>query len=233
MRRIGWKTRATVFLILILFMAVLWFFLRGTGMPASLSAAALTAWLDDLGPWAPILLATMMVMAVVVGPIPTLPVSAASGLAFGLVGGTLVAVGGALIGALIAFWASRLLGRDLVCRYLRDNPLFASGKSQNLLFWIVFFTRLVPLFSFALISYAAGVTAISAWRFALASLIGMLPMTVVFAGLGHNFELHPVLTVVAAGALLLAMTVLPYYLNKYHRERIARWLGPDPFKRDS
>lgn len=222
-----------MFLILILFMAVLWFFLRETGMPASLSATALSAWLDDLGPWAPILLATMMVMAVVVGPIPTLPVSAASGLAFGLVGGTLVAAGGALIGALIAFWASRLLGRDLVCRYLRDNPLFANGKAQNLLFWIVFFTRLVPLFSFALISYAAGVTAISAWRFALASLIGMLPMTVVFAGLGHNFELHPVLTVVAAGALLLAMTVLPYYLNKHHSERIARWLGPDPFKRDS
>ncbi len=217
---------------LILFMATLWFFLRETGMPTSLSATALSDWVDDLGPWAPILLATMMVMAVVVGPIPTLPVSAASGLAFGLVGGTLVAAGGALIGALIAFWAARLLGRDLVCEYLRDNPLFASGGSQNLLFWIVFFTRLVPLFSFALISYAAGVTAIGAWRFALATLIGMLPMTVVFAGLGHHFELHPVLTVVAAGVLLLAMTVLPYYLNKHHSARIARWVGSDPSRRD-
>lgn len=218
---------------LILFMAALWFFLRETGMPASLSATALSNWVDDLGPWAPILLATMMVMAVVVGPIPTLPVSAASGLAFGLIGGTLVAAGGALIGALIAFWTARLLGRDLVCRYLKDNPLFASGKSQNLLFWIVFFTRLVPMFSFALISYAAGVTAISAWRFAVASLIGMLPMTVVFAGLGHNFELHPVLTALAASAVLLAMTILPYYLSKHHGGRIASWLGSDPFRRDS
>ena len=222
-----------MFLVLILMVTGLWFFLRAMDMPASLSAAALSAWLDDLGPWAPILLATMMVLAVVVGPIPTLPVSAASGLAFGLVGGTLVAAGGALIGAMIAFWAARLLGRDLVCHYLKDNPLFTSERSQSLLFWIVFITRLVPLFSFALISYAAGVTAISAWRFALASLIGMLPMTVVFAGLGHNFELHPVLTVLTAGALLLAMTLLPYYLNKHHSARIARWLGPAPFKRDS
>lgn len=220
-----WGFRTAVLLALAVLMLVLWVFLREMGMPASLSTAALSAWLEGLGAWAPVLLVGMMILAVVVGPIPTLPISATSGLAFGLVGGTAVAATGALIGAMIAFWAARLLGRDVACRYLKDNPLFGGEKSQNLLFWIVLVTRLVPLFSFALVSYAAGVTAISAWRFAAASLIGMLPMTVVFAGLGQSFRLHPVLSVLAAGIVLMAMMVLPYYLNRHHGARIARWLG--------
>ncbi|MBS0002771.1 MAG: TVP38/TMEM64 family protein [Thioalkalivibrio sp.] len=222
-----WGFKTAVLLALSVLMVVLWVFLREMGMPASLSTAALSQWLEGLGPWAPVLLMGMMILAVVVGPIPTLPISATSGLAFGLVGGTAVAACGALIGAMIAFWAARLLGRDVVCRYLEENPLFGGGQSQNLLFWIVLVTRLVPLFSFALVSYAAGVTAISAWRFAVASLIGMLPMTVVFAGLGQTLEVHPVLTVVAAGVLLVTMTFLPYYLNREQGVRLARWLGRD------
>ncbi len=226
-QRRDWRFRTAVLLALAALMVILWVFLRAMGMPASLSTAALSAWLEGLGAWAPLLLMSMMILAVVVGPIPTLPISAASGLAFGLVGGTMVAATGALIGAMIAFWSARLLGRDVVCQYLKDNPLFTSNRSQSLLFWVVFVTRLVPLFSFALISYAAGITVISAWRFALATLIGMLPMTVVFAGLGQTFEFHPVLSVLAAGILLMAMVILPYYLNKHQGARIARWLGRD------
>ena len=41
-----------------------------------------------------------MTMAVVVGPIPTLPVSATAGLAFGIVAGTAIAATDALLGAL-------------------------------------------------------------------------------------------------------------------------------------
>jgi len=225
MKQTDCKIKTAVLLGLTLFMVILWFTLRELDMPVSLSSTAISEWLHDQGILGPLLLMTLMVMAVVVGPIPTLPISAASGLVFGVAGGTLIAATGALVGAMIAFWAARLLGWDLVCRRLEKNPLFTAESSQPLLFWIVFITRLVPIFSFALISYAAGVTAISARRFALATFVGMLPMTVVFAGLGHTFELHPVLTIVSAGAILVAMAVLPYHLNRYHSAKIERWLG--------
>ncbi len=221
----NWKTRVLILLALALVMASLWLILRQLGMPASLSAPAIASWLGEQGPAGPLLVFTMMVIAVVVGPIPTLPISAASGLAFGIAGGTLVAAGSALAGAMIAFWTARLVGRDIVCHYLKDNPLITAERSQNLLFWTVFLTRLIPLFSFALVSYAAGITVISAWRFALASFVGMLPMTVVFAGLGHTFTIHPLFSGIAAAMLLLAMIVLPWYLNRYHSQRLTRWLG--------
>lgn len=211
----GWKIKAPAFAAVVLLVVLLWLLLQGQGMPQTLSAPAIAEWLTGLGYRGPLLLSAMMIIAVVVGPIPTLPISAASGLAFGIVGGTLVAATGALLGAMIAFWTARLLGRDVVCRYLPGNPLFARQQSQSFLFWAVFMTRLIPLFSFALVSYAAGVTSIRAWQFAAASFLGMLPMTVVFAGLGHTLEMHPVLTVSAAVFLLLAMTILPYYLNRH------------------
>jgi len=105
--------------------------------------------------------------------------------------------------------------------------VFSAQGSQRFLFVAVMLTRLIPLFSFALISYAAGVTAISLWRYALATTLGMLPMTFVFAGLGHTFELNPVLTVVAAAIILVVMSTLPLYLGRRPHSRLARLLHLD------
>nr|WP_246378653.1 VTT domain-containing protein [Halomonas fontilapidosi] len=166
-------------------------------------------------------------LAVVVGPIPTLPVTAAAGLAFGLVPGVLLSIIGAMTGAMIAFTLARLLGRDALRARLPSNPLFGIQGSQRLLFLTVLVTRLVPIFSFALVSYAAGVTAITAGRFALGTVVGMLPMTLVFVSLGRAFELHPLLSITAAVAILTAMTLLPWYLSRRRHSRLARWLHLD------
>lgn len=210
-----WPFRLGLLAAIAVVIVAIWVVLNHLGQPASLAPGALAAWLGTQGAWGPVLLFLMMVMAVVVGPIPTLPISAASGLAFGVLPGTFLAAFGALAGAMIAFYMARFLGRDLMQQKLANHPLFAADGAQPLLFWTVFFTRLIPLFSFALISYAAGVTAIHSWRFALASLVGMLPMTFVFAGLGHTLELHPLLTVLAAALILAAMTALPWYVSRY------------------
>lgn len=214
-------------LLVALLMLILWWILRLLGMPDSLAPAALEAWLTSRGGWGVILLILLMVLAVVVGPIPTLPVTAASGLAFGIPGGILVAVTGAALGAMIAFQVSRFLGRDYMRRRLVDNPLFHEQAPQRILFRGVLLTRLVPLFSFALVSYAAGLTAISHGRFLVATVVGMLPMTVVFAGLGQGFRIDPLYSGVAAVLLLCVMLVGPYYLRRFHGKRISRWLD-DP-----
>lgn len=224
MNRSHWVFRLSFLAIVALVMAATWLVLRQLGMPASLSPAAISDWLNQQGMFGPLLLMLMMILGVVVGPIPTLPISAASGLAFGMVKGTAIAVAGAMIGAMIAFYLARVLGREVVQRKLEHNPVFSVNGSQRFLFVAVLITRLIPLFSFALISYAAGVTAIRAWRFALASAIGMLPMTFVFAGLGHSFEFNPLLTVAAAALILVVMSTLPWYLSRRPQSRLSRWL---------
>jgi len=216
-----------VLVVVALLMTVIWLVLRQLGIPASLAPAVLSGWLSQQGMLGPLLLMLMMILAVVVGPIPTLPISAAAGLVYGMFTGTAIAVTGALAGAIIAFYLARILGREAVRRKLGANPLFSARGSQHFLFIAVMLTRLIPLFSFALISYAAGVTAISLWRYVLATTIGMLPMTFVFAGLGHSFELNPMLTVVAAAVILVVMSTLPLYLGRRPHSRLARWLHLD------
>jgi uncharacterized membrane protein YdjX (TVP38/TMEM64 family) len=227
MNRSPWVLRITVLIIVALVLAAIWLVLRQLGMPVSLAPVALSDWLSQQGMFGPLLLMLMMILAVVVGPIPTLPISAAAGLVYGMFTGTAIAVTGALAGAIIAFYLARILGREAVRRKLGDNPVFSATGSQRFLFIAVTLTRLIPLFSFALISYAAGVTAISFWRYALATTLGMIPMTFVFAGLGHSFELSPVLTVVAAAVILVVMSTLPLYLGRRPHSRLSRFLHLD------
>ncbi|PCM44209.1 TVP38/TMEM64 family protein [Marinobacter sp. ANT_B65] len=227
MNRSQWAFRFTFLIIIAFVMGGIWLLLRQLGMPVSLAPEALSEWFNGQGVFGPLLLMLLMVLAVVVGPIPTLPISAASGLAYGMFTGTAVAVSGALAGSIIAFYLARILGREAVRRKLGNNPVFSASGSQRFLFIAVALTRLIPLFSFALISYAAGVTAISFWRYAIATTLGMLPMTFVFAGLGHSFELSPALTVVAAVAILLIMSILPLYLSRNPGSRLSRFLQLD------
>ncbi|WP_322001901.1 TVP38/TMEM64 family protein [Marinobacter alexandrii] len=227
MRHTQWAFRFFFLIFVGLLMAAIWLVLRQLGMPASLAPDALSQWLSQQNGLGMVLLMLLMILAVVIGPIPTLPISATAGLVYGTAMGTAVAVAGALAGAIIAFYLARILGRELVQRKLDQNPVFSTRGSQRFLFIAVALTRLIPLFSFALISYAAGVTAISLWRFALATTLGMLPMTFVFAGLGHTFQVHPALTVIAAAVILAVMSTLPLYLSRRPHSRIARWLQLD------
>ncbi len=205
-------------------MAGIWLVLRQLGMPASIAPAVLAEWFHGQGIYGPALLMLLMILAVVVGPIPTLPISAAAGLVYGVSTGTVIAVAGALVGAIIAFYLARVLGREAVQRRLGDHPVFSTSGSQRFLFIAVTLTRLIPVFSFALVSYAAGVTAITLWRYALATTVGMLPMTFVFAGLGQSFELSPLLTVTAAGIILVVMSTLPLYLSRRPNSWLTRFL---------
>lgn len=216
--------RIAILLVVTIALAGAWWLLQLLGLPSEFSPDILAQWLKSQGAVGPLLLMLLMIIAVVVGPIPTLPVSATAGLAFGILPGTAIAATGALVGAMAAFWIARRLGREVVCKRFPDNPVLASDGSQRFLTLAILLTRLIPIFSFALISYAAGVTAIHAWRFALATFIGMLPMTVVFAGLGNTLTLNPVLTVVAGLVILAVMMWLPWFISHHPGSRLARWL---------
>lgn len=217
-------SRIAVVLVVIGALAAAWWLLQILGMPPGFSPDALASWLQSQGATGPLLLMLMMLIAVVVGPIPTLPVSVTAGLAFGVLPGTAIAATGAVVGALVAFWIARFLGREAVYQRFPDNPVLARNGSQRFLTIAILLTRLIPIFSFALISYAAGVTAIKTWRFAVATLIGMLPMTLVFAGLGNTFRLNPALTVSAGLAILAVMVWLPWHLSRHPESRLTRWL---------
>jgi uncharacterized membrane protein YdjX (TVP38/TMEM64 family) len=58
--------------------------------------------------------------------------------------------------------------------------------SQTTLMGIVFVSRLLPFISFDMVSYAAGITSLSFWRFSIATLAGIIPSSYLLAHFGSE-----------------------------------------------
>lgn len=149
-----------------------------------LDRKALETLVARAGLWGPLLIISLMTVAVVASPIPSAPIALAAGAAYGHVWGTVQVVIGAELGALIAFGLARVLGHDVLRRVFGDRVDAGLLGSQNALTGTVFASRLMPFVSFDIISYAAGLSRLHAWRFALATLAGIIPASFVLAHFG-------------------------------------------------
>jgi membrane protein DedA with SNARE-associated domain len=112
------------------------------------------------------------------------------GAAYGHFWGALYVAVGSEAGALIAFGISRLIGYDALRAWLGarlpTSTLHRFGASQNTLMAVVFATRLMPFLSFDIISYAAGLTPLRTWRFAVATFLGIIPASFLLAHFGDE-----------------------------------------------
>ena len=197
------------------FVAVLLILEHQLQLSALLSSERIDGWLERAGPWAPLVFMAVMAGAIVVSPIPTLPLDALAGRLFGPLLGTLYAALGALLGALMSFHIARFLGREILSRFLKGHVNFCEHCSDKLLTKVVLFSRLLPFVSFDLVSYGAGLTKMSPSKFALATFLGLIPLTFIYTSWGAVFLASG--TVAWIGALLVVSLffLLPRWIEKY------------------
>ena len=162
-------------------------------------------WLDKAGPWAPLVYIGAMIVAIIASPIPSVPLDIAAGLTFGLFWGTIYTLIGAEIGAVIAFLIARRLGRPRLARRLSPAAMgHIDDLSVRVGLKAIIVMRLLPAFNFDWVSYAAGLTAISLPRFAIATLIGMTPPVIAITAVGSTYADSPVLSI----SILVVLVVL-------------------------
>jgi uncharacterized membrane protein YdjX (TVP38/TMEM64 family) len=170
-------------------------------------------WLADAGSFAPLLYMLVMATAVVISPIPSLPLDIAAGAFFGPLLGTVYSVAGALAGAVISFMIARLLGRELMERFLGGHVNFCEKCSDMILTKIVFLSRLLPVISFDVISYGAGLTKMSLKKFSIATFLGMIPLTFVYNYFGSVLVFGTGLTFVLGILMVILFFVMPGWLE--------------------
>lgn len=164
-------------------------------------------WLDKAGPWAPLVYIGAMIVAIIVSPIPSAPLDIAAGLTFGLLWGTIYTLIGAEIGAIIAFLIARRLGRPRLARRLSPEAMgHIDDLSARVGVKAIIVMRLLPAFNFDWVSYAAGLTAMSLPRFAIATLIGMTPPVIAITAVGSTYADRPVLSISILVVLVLLAT---------------------------
>ncbi|GJL65733.1 MAG: hypothetical protein NPIRA05_07040 [Nitrospirales bacterium] len=170
----------------VLALACAYWVLHSYDLTEYLQPIRLVEFIQSFGMIAPVVFVSIMALAVVVSPIPSIPLDLAAGVAFGPWLGTLYAVIGAEIGAIISFLIGRKLGRDVIARLLKSDVVFCEKCSDHHLMGFVFLSRLLPIFSFDLVSYGAGLTSMSLKAFALATLVGMIPPTFALVYFGSS-----------------------------------------------
>ena len=154
-----------------------------------------------------------------------LVLSLTCGFLFGRWVGSLVIVAAATLGATLVFLAARYLIADWArSRMGALGQKINEGFSENA-FNYMLFLRLVPAFPFFLVNLAPAFTNIKLSTYVLATAIGIIPGTFVFANLGETLGTIDSLSglvskeTLAAFALLGVLALVPIVIKKLKSKR--------------
>ncbi|MEN8707081.1 MAG: TVP38/TMEM64 family protein [Nocardioides marinisabuli] len=151
------------------------------GLP---SQAELRSTLDGLGAWAvPAFVAAYAAVSLLPAG-PTAVMTVLGGLLLGFSAGLVAVLAAAVLGAVAAFFVSRLLGRDAVRSLTGQRFASLDDRVRDNGFATVLLARLIPLVPFSTANYAFGLTSVSTRSYAGATALGIVPGSAVYVAVG-------------------------------------------------
>lgn len=218
--QIRWISAALILIAVVLLIRIL---------PVGRVLEPVQGWVDSLGPWGPLVLGIIYVVAVLL-LVPGSILTLLAGATYGLVLGTIIVWFAATIAAALAFLIARHIAREKVRSYVERSPrLTAVDEAIGEQGWkIVALLRLSPVVPFSLQNYLYGVTAIRFWPYVLATWLAMLPGTFLYVYIGSLGKTAAAGGEISAaewtarGVGLIATLVATFYLARVARKAIAR-----------
>lgn len=204
-------------LIILLLVIVSWMIYR------YLPHERLRAWIDGLGVYGPlfyILLFTLL--PVFFFPVPVLALT--GGVSFGLLYGSLYTIIGAMLNCSLMFLMSRYFAKaqfkefteKRISRNWRERLY---GADSKMAFVLIFILRLIPLVPYNIINYVCGLTEMSFRSYFMATLIGIIPGTVVFINLGDKSVTRDPKQMVLSVLFLFLLIGLSVIIAKYMKKQ--------------
>lgn len=179
---------------------VLWAFVPGFDRDSVRSA------IEEPGVWAPVGFAAAYIVATVVF-LPKNVLSIAAGLIFGLPAGALLVWASAMVGAGMAFWIGRLLGRDGVARLAGHHLRRLDRLVQRHGVAAVLVVRLIPVIPFTVVNYGSALTAVRFPAYLLATALGIVPGTITHVAVGAYGTRPTSWQFLLAAGVLMALSV--------------------------
>lgn len=182
--------------------------------------SSLRAYLEALG-WQGYVIFILLSVIVAVFLLPGQFLAIVGGLAYGGLLGGLLTIIGASLGASVSFIIGKYIAREYILKRFGNDPTFQKiekGVRENGISFLIF-TRLVPVFPFAIQSYAYAMTPMSVKKFSLISFLTMMPASFIYAFMASEIASKGV-----SGALLLELTVAGIFLAllAYLRKKLSK-----------
>ena len=195
------------------------FFSKTFKLAISGNVDGLAAYLRSFGPWAVLISFALDVLINAGSVFPSIFLSTANGLLFGLPLGIAVSWLAETTGVVVSFYLMRFFFRDAAEKLIeKSNSLKhideASGKHG--LEWMAF-ARALPYFPSGILTAVGALSSISARDYIIANLIGKFPSTALEVVIGHdvvNYQQHS-----ERLAILVVLVALIFFVYSRYRRK--------------
>ncbi|MCF6157852.1 MAG: TVP38/TMEM64 family protein [wastewater metagenome] len=174
------------------------------------------------GPPAFILIYSIACVFAIPGSILTLT----GGAIFGVLRGSLYNLIAANIGASLAFFMARYLGRDFVSKLVKGRVENYEEKIKGHGFRFIFILRLIPVIPFNGLNIGAGLSGIKYYDYLSGSALGMIPGTVIYTyfadsllkGVTGSWK-KAMTHLIIASVLLILISLSPTIYKRFKRSK--------------
>jgi uncharacterized membrane protein YdjX (TVP38/TMEM64 family) len=189
---------------------------------------ALARYVEQAGPWGPLVFIGLQALQVVAAPIPGEATGIIGGYLFGTLTGLIYSTIGLTIGSCLAFGMGRWLGHHFARRFVTpktyDMFFFLTRTHGKLITFLLF---LIPGFPKDFLCYILGASPLSFGTFFLLSGVGRIPGTWLLSMQGRQVRTAHYGSLFAVG-FFLSVALLLLYL---YREPLFRWIKLDHYRR--
>lgn len=180
----------------------------------------------SMGHFGAIMIILFQVLQTIVAPIPGEVIQIAGGYLYGIPLGTIYNLIGLIIGSGMAFYFTRLLGREFVENLIKKKNLnwinnIMESKNFEIILFIIF---IVPGLPKDFMIYVAGLTNLKPIKFFVISVISRLPWIMISASVGANinagnYGMTIVIAVIAIIGFLMGVFYKDQIIKKLSKER--------------
>lgn len=147
------------------------------------------AWVQGFSPWGFAIILGLMLAQSILAVIPSMLMMVVAVLAYGPLVGGVLAWGGLLLAATLAYGIGRALGPVTVDRLVGAKTERKVARFVDRYgIWGIIAARVAPAISTDAVSFVAGLVEMRYVRFILATAVGTLPLTVLVAWLGRDID---------------------------------------------
>ena len=170
--------------------------------------------IDHYGLYGPLLFIAISGLGTVIG-VPRLLISAVAGFSFSFVPAVTIALASTMVGCIISFYYARLMGRSVVRNIMSLRLKNIEGLLMEHGFVAGISIRAIPISNNSIVNLLAGVTGVRPMYYFAGSLIGYIPLTVVFVLAGSGVQ-QDLLGRILFSLLLYLFVVIPvgYIIQK-------------------